>query len=204
MKNLTLSVLVIALAVATAAQSKHNSYPRVGRIDGLNTYINPILGLRITVPGKWRLMVPNKYAQYAPNAQPPPDSSCRGPLCGKPEIDEALETDSLPVQTLFLIGYRLQPEYLNRQRYPLSRFAEAMMQGSLAGSEWVPMGGMSQIQIAGRQAYRLLVHDPSRPGKKGFGFAFEANGYVCLLIGTDITASQSLLPAVERMTIDKR
>src|SRR5947209_15825405 len=146
MKNLTLSVLVIALAVATAAQSKHNSYPRVGRIDGLNTYINPILGLRITVPGKWRLMVPNKYAQYATYAQPPPDASCRGPLCGKPEIDEALETDSLPVQTLFLIGYRLQPEYLNRQRYPLSRFAEAMMQGSLAGSEWVPMGGMSQIQ----------------------------------------------------------
>jgi hypothetical protein len=149
-------------------------------------------------------MVPDKYAEYAPKTQPPPDSSCRGPLCGKPEIDEALETDSLPVQSLFLNGYKLQPEYLNRQRYPLSRFAEVMMQGSLAGSEWVPMGGVSQIQISGRQAYRLLVHDPSRPGKKGFGFVFEANGYVCLLVGTDITPSQSLLPAVERMTIDKR
>ena len=149
-------------------------------------------------------MVPNKYAEYAPKTQPPADSGFRGPLCGKPAINEALETDSLPVQTLFLSGYKLQSEYLNRQRYPLSRFAEAMMQGSLAGSEWVPMGGMSQVQIAGRQAYRLLVDDPSRPGKKGFGFVFESSGYVCLLIGTDITASQSLLPAVERMTIDKR
>jgi hypothetical protein len=92
---------------------------------------------------------------------------------------------------------------INRQRYPLRTFAEAMMQGSLAGSEWVPAGGMSQVQIAGRQAYRLLVHDPSKPRKKGLGFVFESNGYMCLLVGTDVTPSQDLLPAIERMTTDK-
>ena len=158
--------------------------------------------MQVTVPGKWRLMVPTKYAEHAPKPEPPVDSDCRGPLCGKPEIDEALETDSLPVQSLFLAGYKLQLEYLNRQKYPLSRFAEAMMQGSLAGVDWVPLGVMSQVQIAGRQAYLLLVHDPSKPRKKGFGFVFEVNGYMCLLVGTDVTVTQSLLPAVERMTFD--
>lgn len=141
MKNVTLPLLAVVLAVAAVAQPEQNSYRPAGRIEGFNTYINPVLGLRITVPGKWRLMVPNKYAKYAPQTQPPADSACRGPFC-KPEVDEALETDSLPVQSLFLNGYKLQPEYLNRQRYPLSRFAEAMMQGSLAKSEWVPIGGV--------------------------------------------------------------
>jgi hypothetical protein len=82
----------------------------------------------------------------------------------------------------------------------LKTFAEVMMQGSLAGSDWVPLGGMSQVQLADHPAYRLLVHDPSKPGKKGFGFVFESNGYVCLLVGTDVTLSQNLLTAVEHMT----
>ena len=203
MKKLTLLLLLAVFAVAALAQSKEKPNQPIGSIEGDNTYINPVLGVRVTLPGKWRLMIPTKYAEYASNAQPSLDSECRGPLCGKPEIDEALETDSIPVQTLFLNGYKLQPEYLNRQRYPLRTFAEAMMQGSLAGSEWVPAGGMSQVQIAGRQAYRLLVHDPSKPRKKGFGFVFESHGYMCLLVGTDVTPSQDLLPAIERMTTDK-
>jgi hypothetical protein len=64
-------------------------------------------------------MPPNKYAQNAPSAPPAVDSACRGPLCGKPEIDAALETES----------------------------------------------------------------------KKGFGFVFESNGYMCLLVGTDVTGT---------------
>lgn len=74
-----------------------------------------------------------------------------------------------------------------------------MMQGSLGGSDWVPIGDISPVQIAGRQAYRLLVHDPSRPRKKGFGFVFESNSYMCLLVGTDVTLSQDLLRAIEGM-----
>jgi hypothetical protein len=148
-------------------------------------------------------MPPNKYAQNAPSAPPAVDSACRGPLCGKPEIDAALETESKPLQTLVLSCYRLQAEYINRQRYPLGKFAEAMLQGSLAGSDWVPQGNMSPAELAGHQAYRLLVHDPSRPAKKGFGFVFESNGYMCLLVGTDVTAPQDLLPAVEAMSSDK-
>jgi hypothetical protein len=202
MKNIPLLLLVMGLAGATLAQTAQKTYRPIGRIAGENTYINPVLGLRVTVPGKWRLTVPTKYAEYAPKPQPP--AGCRGPLCGGPEIDEALETDSLPVQSLFVAGYKLQPEYLNRQKYPLNRFAQAMMQDSLAGSGWEPLGDMSQAQIAGRQAYRLLLHDPSKRQKKGFGFVFESNGYMCLLVGTDITADQSLLPAIESMTIDKR
>jgi hypothetical protein len=103
--------------VAALAQSKEKPNQPTGSIEGGNTYRNPVLGVRVTLPGKWRLMIPTKYAKYAEhasNAQPSLDSECRGPLCGKPEIDEALETDSIPVQTLFLNGYKLQPEHLLR------------------------------------------------------------------------------------------
>jgi hypothetical protein len=148
-------------------------------------------------------MPPNKYAQNAPTAPPAVDSSCRGPLCGKPAIDAALETETTPAQTLFLSCYKLQLEYLNRQRYPLRKFAEVMLQGSLTGSDWVPQEEMTAAQLGRHQAYRLLVHDPSRPMKKGFGFVFESNPYMCLLVGTDITAPQDLLPAVEAATSNK-
>jgi len=174
-----------------------------GFIEGGNTYVNHVLGLRISLAGKWHLMPPDKYAKSAPNGQASTDSACHGPLCGKPEIHEALETDSRPGQAIFLDGYKLQAEYLDRERYPLRKFAEVMMQGSLAGSDWVPIGAMEQAQLAGHAAYRLLVYDPSKPQKKGFGFVFESNGYMCLLIGTDVTLSQSLLPAVADMKSDK-
>jgi len=204
MKNSTTFLLLLAVfALTYIAQSQGQPLQATGSIEGSDTYVNRALGLRVALPGKWHLMPPAKYVLNAPNAQPSQDSQCRGPLCGKPAIDEALETDSTPVQTLFLTGYKLLPEYLNRERYPLKRFAESMMQGSLTGSDWVPVGGMSQAQIAGHAAYRLLVNDPSKPQKKGFGFVFELNGYMCLLVGTDVTVSQDLLPAVERMSSEK-
>ena len=56
-------------------------------------------------------------------------------------------------------------------------------------------------------SFHVILHPfsmSSKRGKKGFGFVFESNGYMCLLVGTDITADQSLLPAIESMTIDKR
>ncbi len=193
-----LTVLLLTLsAVASFAQSNEAPHQPAGKIEGTNIYINPVLGVRVSLPGKWHLMMPTKYAQNAPNPElSKPDPTCRGPLC-KPDIDEALEPESGPVQSLFLTGYKLQSEYLNRQRYPLEKFAEALMQGSLAGTDWVPVGSMSQVQLAGRQAYRLLVADPSKPRKKGFGLVFESNDYMCVLVGTDITLSQDLLGAVE-------
>lgn len=199
-------VLLLLSALATVAQSKEQLSPLLGSIEGTNTYVNRALRLRVTLPiesGTWNLMPPNKYAQNAHPAPSADDSACRGPLCGKPEIETALETKSIPVQTLFVTCYKLQPEYLNRQRYPLSKFAEAMLQGSLAGSDWVPQGEMTAAQLAGHQAYRLLVHDPSKPKKKGFGFVFESKAHMCVLVGTDVTASQDLLPAVEAATSDK-
>jgi hypothetical protein len=203
MKTSLLLMLLAVFAMPTIAQSKGNSSKPASGIEGSNTYINPVLELRVSLPGKWHLMPPTKYAASAPNAEPPSDPQCRGPLCGKPEINEALETDSLPVQSLFLTAYKIPPEYLNRERYPLKRFAETMLQGSLAGSDWVPVGSMSQVQVAGHEAYRLLVDDPSKPGKKGFGFVFESNGYMCLLVGSDVTPSQNLLPAINGMRSDK-
>jgi len=206
MKKSAPFVLLLLSALATIGQSKQQLSPLLGSMEGTNIYVNQALGLRIVLPsksGKWHLMLPNKYAQNAPSAPPAVDSACRGPLCGKPEIETALETESIPVQTLFVTCNKLKPEYLNRQRYPLSKFAEVMLQGSLAGSDWVPQGEMTAAKLGGHQAYRLLVHDPSRPMKKGFGFVFESNAYMCVLVGTDVTAAQDLLPAVEATTSDK-
>jgi hypothetical protein len=189
--------LVIAFALISAAASERGADSAASSIAGGNTYSNPALGVRVVLPGKWHLT-----RQSAPDSSGGAEQQtpgCRGPLCGRPEINEAMETDSTPVQSLFLIGYRLQPEYLNRQRYPLKKFAETMLQGSLGGSSWVPLGDLVEEHLADRPAYRLLVRDPAKPQKKGFGFVFDANGYICLLVGSDITESQSLLPAVEKM-----
>jgi hypothetical protein len=76
-----------------------------------------------------------------------------------------------------------------------------MLQGSLAGSDWVPVGGTSRAQVGGHEAYGLLVYHRSKPGKKGFGF--ESNGYMCPLVGTDVTSSQNFLPAIDGTRSDR-
>ena len=183
--------LTLWVPISTVAQTSAPS-----SITEHHTYVIPTLGIRIGLPGEWHFT--QQSSPSSSSAAQQQDPNCHGPLCGKPELDEALERDSR-MQWVFLAGYKLGPEYLNRQRYPLQKFAEAMMQGSLGGSTWVVVGSMVEMKIAGQPAYRLLVQDPAKAQKKGFGFVFEAKGYMCLVVGTDVTESQSLLPAVEKM-----
>jgi len=148
-----------------------------GKIVGGNVYINSALSMKITLPGVWDLLPSEPRPSH-------PVSDCQGPLCGNPEISLTLQTEaaSSPAYTVYLSGYKLSGQYLNRDRNPLSKFAETMLAGSLSGSDLVPIGTQSAIQLDGKPAYRLLVRKPGETLPRIIGYVSEANGYVFLLI----------------------
>lgn len=107
-----------------------------------------------------------------------------------------------PKPTIFLLGYKLAPEYLDRRRYPLKKFAEAMLTDSVGGSGWTLDGDITPLQIDAKPAYRLFVHQPLT---KGCGYVAESNGYVFMIIGVAPNIIQSrfeqLQQAIEKMKL---
>jgi len=185
-----------SLTVIAHPQGKHSADDLKGNIVGDKMYVNPALGMKITLPGTWDLLPPD-----SPQSRPPVD--CRGPLCGNPEINLILQTKtgSSPEYRVYLSGYRLAPPYLNQDRYPLNKFAEVMLAGSLGGSGLVPIGTQSAIEIDGKRAYRLLTGKPGETVPKIIGYVSEANEYVFMLVLVARSASpQPLRSAVEAMT----
>jgi hypothetical protein len=96
------------------------------------------------------------------------------------------------VHAIFLTAYHISPEYQNRQRHPLKRFAEVMSLGSL-GEGWVPEGDLTAIQLDGRPTYRLTIHH------KRTTSAEDSNGRVFMLLGTAISEPEKLQSAIENM-----
>lgn len=195
-----LMTVCLSLTFPTQAQNKQESQDKEGSIIGENTDNNPTLGMRIILPGSWHLL--DKATKLkAENTQTPQDSGCRGPLCGDPDINAALvsKTGTPPIHAIFLGACKLSAPYLNRQRYPLKWFAEAMTRGSLESSDWVPVGDLTSIQVGKRLAYRLMVRDRTIPTVKGFGYVSESNGYVFLLVGSASSNPQDLQSAIEGM-----
>ena len=187
------SALAVSAGLVLPDSDETPTSAKRGSIVGGNTYSNPALGLQISLPGKWHFM--------PPVPRPESTSGCRGPLCGNPEIEATLEPDSDPTQKLGLIAYKLSSRYLNRERYPLKKFAELMTLNSLGGSNWVSLGGLDLVQFGGRPTYRLLVRDQNISTKKGFAYVSESNGYIYLIVGGDGSSSQNLRQAVENMKI---
>src|SRR5258705_8792091 len=108
-------VLLPCLAFATVGYTdeKQSTDNKRGSIGDGNTYNNPALAMTIKLPGTWHFI-------ENPVSDKPQDPSCRGPLCGMPEVNVTLESRSgpAPLFGIFLAAYKLSPEYLNRQRYP--------------------------------------------------------------------------------------
>ena len=125
--------------------------------------------------------------------------ACQGPLCGDAEIDVALQTDAPFVHAIFLNAYKLSPEFQNRDRHPLKRFAEIMGLNSL-GEHWVPDGELTAIQLGGRPAYRLLLHHRETARGKGFLYVADSNGRVFMLLGTALSEPEKLQSAIEHLT----
>ena len=177
------------------AQNKQPSPDQQGRIVGENIYENLALGLTITLPGSWRL--PPNSATLSD-----PDPTCTGPLCGNPEINVAIESkpESDSHYKIYLAGYRLPAQYLNRNRYPLKWFAGIMMADSL-GKDLVPIEKQTAIQLDGRPAHRLLVAHPGETTPRVLGYVSEANGYVFLLVGAAPMNPQVLRSAIEALKL---
>src|SRR5260370_14231697 len=139
-----------------------------GNIVGGNTYKNPALDMTIALTGEWEFLdqETTRQAEGIEDSETTPRSGCQGPLCGTPEINIALKTKpeaastASAVSTIFLAGFKLAPQFLNRDQYPLKNFAEIMLNGSTGSAGMVPADSLTSIQLGGRPAYRLLAPDP--------------------------------------------
>ena len=167
-----------------------------GYITGGDIYKNHALGMTIMLPGVWELMPGT--AKKAPA-----DTSCRGPLCGAPEIDVTLQQKA-PTSThykIFIAGYKLPRLYQDRQRYPLQRLAGVMLQGSMNGSGLTPMGPQESIRLDGKTAYRLLAGHPGDQIAKAVGYVAETNGYIFLIVLAAPSSPDQLTAAIEKMSL---
>ncbi len=174
-----------------------------GSIVGGNTYKNPALDMTIALTGEWEFLdqETTRQAEGIEDSETTPRSGCQGPLCGTPEINIALKTkpeaaSTVPaVSTIFLAGFKLAPQYLNREQYPLKNFAEIMLNGSTGSAGMVPADSLTSVQLGGRPAYRLLVRDPEAEASHEAGYVVESNGYILLLVGA--TSTPADLPKLQ-------
>jgi hypothetical protein len=169
-----------------------------GRLVGGDVYINPALGMTITLPGTW------EQGRATPKQSQPP-SDCSGALCGNPEINVALraKADSALVAQVRLAGYKLSAQYLDRSRHPLSEFADIMLEGSMrSSSDLVPIGGRSAIKLDGKTAFRQAAGMQGETKPKIIGYVSEANGYVFMLVlSVRDSSPQALQAAIEAMKV---
>ncbi len=190
------TVCCLSLTFPSGAQEKQRSLDLRGSISAQNSYTNPALGLTINLPGQWQMLEMKTETPY--------DPSCTGPLCGSPGINAVLESKLAgnPSYKLYLSGWKLSAEYLNRRQYPLSWFAKIMMEGSLGGSGLIPLGEQTAIQLSGKPAYRLLAARRGDTTPRILGYVSEARGYVFLLVGAAPATPQVLQSAIEALKID--
>jgi len=201
----------IGLTLALHGKDKVGTAEKKGNFTHENVYSNPALGMTIALPGAWqffeketqkRMGVGEKHEEPSK-----PDPACKGPFCAGTEIDVALLSKELPSKgAIFLIGYKVPKEFLDRRRYPLKMFAEAMANDSVEGGNWIISAPLAPCELDKKPAYRLLVHKPVPGGEgKGFGYVAESSGYVFLLVGTvpDIVSGypEQLQSALENMKL---
>lgn len=179
------------------------------------TYNNPALGMTITLPGAWEFYDQKEREELGvPEKDNAADPGCRGPLCGNGDIDVGLISKfgprEAPKGAMFLTAYKLDPKYLDHNRYPLKKFAEAMTKNSLVGTDWELSGDLTALEIDRTPAYRLLVHKSLVGGHEtqGLSYVAESNGYVFLLIATvsDLNPEypKELQAAMEHMKLTPR
>lgn len=174
------------------AQEKQRDSDLRGSVVEENTYRNPALGMTISLPGSWQLL--------QSTTPTPTDPSCTGPLCGPPDINAVLESKagSQPAYRLYLSGWKLSRQYLNRSRYPLKWFAGIMLEGSL-DPNLVPMEKQTSIQLDGKPAFRLLTAGRGEKNPRVLGYVAEANGFVFLMVGAAPTQPQPMQSAIESL-----
>jgi len=195
LRSFLLPSLCLVSSLLALAQSKEPIVELQGKMVTEDTYENSALGLKITLPGRWHL--PPQSATVSD-----PDPSCTGPLCGNSEISLAIESrpESDSHYKIYLAGWKLHAQYLDRNRYPLKWFAGIMMADSL-GKDLVPIGKQTAIQLDGRPAYRLFAGRPGETTPRVLGYVSESSGYVFLLVGAAPTSPEVLQSAIEALKL---
>jgi hypothetical protein len=166
----------------------------IGSLTGGNLYTNPALGISLHLTGEWEFMdnptlrmAEGLPAEEATKTQP--KSQCTTPVCGEPEINVGLSTELNPTigaSSVFVTGFKLAPQYLDRKQYPVRMFAEIMLPHSGGQSA---QDSLTDIQLGGRPACRLLVRQPGEEGPREVGYVVESNGYMVLLVGSTSEAA---------------
>jgi hypothetical protein len=169
----------------------------IGSLTGGNLYTNPALGISLQLTGEWEFM-DNPTLRMAEGLPPEetnkaqPKSQCTAPVCGEPDINVGLSTELNPTigaSSVFVTGFKLAPQYLDRKQYPLRMFAEIMLPHSSGQNA---QESLSDIQLGGRPAYRLLVRQPGEDRPREAGYVVESNGYIVLLVGSTSEAADLL------------
>lgn len=164
-----------------------------------NVYKNPVLDLTLPLTGVWEFLdqqtTREAEGMEEAEAQTGKRSDCRKPLCGNPEINVALRSKTAvpsadEANTIFLAGFKLEPRYLDRTKYPLIEFADLLLSNSLDNTNPVPVDKFTAIQLGGKPAYRLLVYDPETETKHEAGYVVESNGYILLFVGAAPSADE--------------
>jgi hypothetical protein len=200
--------LLPVMLSAQIQQSPSASSDLQGTLTHENAYSNPALGITIALPRKWQFVDDELQARLQDSSTPsetPSDPNCTGPLC-HPQKDVRLITKpgQAPIDYILFTAFQLSPQYRNRERFPLKGFAQTLLTANMPGSGWIPDGELTPIQIDGKPAYRLLMHTSGLVKKKGYGYVFDANGYVVLFIGTTTymtDSSSQLQAAIENMKL---
>jgi hypothetical protein len=186
--------LIVSLTFLAPAQERHLAAALQGSLAEENVYTNPALGMTISLPGKWRMS--------EITTQTPVDPTCTGPLCGTPEIQVEFQTapGSEQAYKIYLSGFKLSGQYLNRSRYSLKWFADIMLEGSL-GSDLVPTEKEASLHLDEKSAYRLLAAGRGETIPRVLGYVAEARGYVFLLVCAAPKNAEPVRSSIESMKL---
>jgi hypothetical protein len=203
-------VLIAAQQLVSVPRQQEASSSAVtnhGTIQDGHTYTNAALGMTMPLPGSWEFMEVLAYATPEQKAVVKAEeervkSNCSGPLCGDAEINEALQykVAMVPLYSVFMLGYKLSPEYQDRSRHSLLGFAQVMT-ASTTSKGWIIDENLMPIRLSGHHAYRLLMHNAKNTKAKGFIYVADSNGFVFMLVATAIQQPDELQRAVENMKL---
>ena len=188
-------VLLCFLTSFSWTQAKQPKPDLRGTLSGDNNYTNPALGMTINLPGEWSML-----DMITPTPSGP---GCTGPLCGPPDINVVLETKPGQNQRyrLYLSGWKLSAQYLNRNRYSLDWFAGIMLEGSVSNG-LVPLEKHKPVRLDGKPGFRLFMVQRGEQMPRIIGYVSEAKGFVFLLVSPTPMKPEIMQNAIEAMKLE--
>ena len=119
-------------------------------------------------------------------------SLCMEPLCETPEniqVGLITQMDQAP-SVIFILGFKLAPEYLDREQHPLKSFADMILRNFGKTPGQFTADGPTALELGGQPAYRLLVRAAgAETSQEAAVYIVESNGYLLLMVAVASPAS---------------